>query len=265
MAENQNLVDSKKLGIVPWYSIQSTEPKKSMEFYNNLLSLDGSEIEMPGMGKHFFLKKNKTVFADIEKVKEGESSHWQTWFSVEDIDNFVSKASRLGAVVVSKPFDIPSIGRGAVLQDPCGGVFSAYTPFDWRKTTSAMGNEEGMICWNELMVGNPQKALAFYGECMGWRFTKSTDMGDLEYYTIKTMDDQQIGGILKNPPAAKDMAPMWMPYMMTSDIKSATEKSKKLGAKVLKQISEIPKTGFFSLLQDPTGCQTYLFMMSPKH
>jgi len=51
-------------------------------------------------------------------------SFWNTYFSVTDCDATVNKAKTLGATILMGPQDIPTVGRFAVLKDPCDAVFS---------------------------------------------------------------------------------------------------------------------------------------------
>jgi predicted enzyme related to lactoylglutathione lyase len=46
---------------------------------------------------------------------------------------------------------------------------------------------------------------------------------------------------------------MWLPYVEVDDVAAATKKAKSLGAKVIKDETEIPNAGWFSIFEDPTG------------
>jgi predicted enzyme related to lactoylglutathione lyase len=50
------------------------------------------------------------------------------YFAVDDADATASKAAEGGGRVMVQPFDIPSVGRSAVLADPQGAIFSVLTP-----------------------------------------------------------------------------------------------------------------------------------------
>ena len=49
--------------------------------------------------------------------------NWMTTFAVEDVDAAAKHAAELGGAVLVEPFDIPTVGRYAVVQDPIGVVF----------------------------------------------------------------------------------------------------------------------------------------------
>lgn len=45
----------------------------------------------------------------------------------------------------------------------------------------------------------------------------------------------------------------WLAYVNVDDVKSATAKAKSLGATVMKDVTEVPEMGWFSIIVDPTG------------
>jgi len=51
-------------------------------------------------------------------------SNWMVYFAVDDVDEKARRAEELGGQVLNGPFDLPTGGRMAVIQDPQGAVFS---------------------------------------------------------------------------------------------------------------------------------------------
>jgi hypothetical protein len=51
-------------------------------------------------------------------------AHWMVYFSVDDTDASAAQVAALGGTVSVEPFDLPQVGRIAVLNDPQGAVFS---------------------------------------------------------------------------------------------------------------------------------------------
>jgi uncharacterized protein len=70
-------------------------------------------------------------------------------------------------------------------------------------------------------------------------------------YTIIKAGEGPGGGMMKqlipNAPSA------WLPYTLVDEIKAATQKAKSLGATVMKDVTEVPGMGWFSIITDPTG------------
>jgi hypothetical protein len=55
---------------------------------------------------------------------KGVPPHWMLYVSVADCDERAAKAKQLGATVSIPPFDIPNVGRIAILSDAQGAFFS---------------------------------------------------------------------------------------------------------------------------------------------
>ncbi len=63
-----------------------------------------------------------------EDIPEQVPNHWMVYFSVADIDATVEKVRSAGGMVGQEPFEVPGVGRIAVVHDPQGGVFSLMEP-----------------------------------------------------------------------------------------------------------------------------------------
>jgi predicted enzyme related to lactoylglutathione lyase len=101
----------------------------------------------------------------------------------------------------------------------------------------------------ELNTTDPKKAKSFYGTLFDWQF-EDTNMGDMTYTMIKVGDGVG-GGLLKHPmPGAPSI---WIPYVLVSDVGASTAKAKSAGGTIIKDVSEVPNAGTFSIVQDPTG------------
>jgi predicted enzyme related to lactoylglutathione lyase len=101
----------------------------------------------------------------------------------------------------------------------------------------------------ELSTTDPAKAKAFYSQLFTWKL-EDMPMGDMTYTMIQPGEGPG-GGMMKqmvpNAPSA------WLTYVTVGDVKAATAKAKSLGATVMKDVTEVPKMGWFSIITDPTG------------
>jgi hypothetical protein len=126
-----------------------------------------------------------------------------------------------------------------------------------------IGGDTGEICWMELMVDDPALILPFYAGLFGWDFSAPMPMNGGEYISFEA-NGQQVGGILKRPPGVPEMPPVWMNYFSVPSVTGWSEKVVSLGGKVVMARTEIPETGFFALIEDPTGAMAYLFEWAGK-
>jgi predicted enzyme related to lactoylglutathione lyase len=101
----------------------------------------------------------------------------------------------------------------------------------------------------ELNTTDVAKAKSFYGKLFDWKL-QDVPLPD-GAYTIVEVGEGTGGGLMKHPiPGAPST---WLAYVLVDDVKAATAKAKSLGAAILKDVTEVPGRGWFSLISDPTG------------
>ena len=54
--------------------------------------------------------------------------HWMTYIAVDDIDKVAAEAPGLGGTVMRAPFDVPGVGRIAIMREPGGAGIGWMTP-----------------------------------------------------------------------------------------------------------------------------------------
>ena len=105
----------------------------------------------------------------------------------------------------------------------------------------------------ELNTTDLGKAKEFYGKLFDWTLE---DVPNMDYTMIKVGEGTG-GGMMKHPVPGAPSA--WLAYVAVDDINAATAKAKSLGASVMKDVTEIPGVGWFSVILDPTGAALALF------
>jgi predicted enzyme related to lactoylglutathione lyase len=102
----------------------------------------------------------------------------------------------------------------------------------------------------ELNTTDVPKAKAFYGKLFAWTL-EDMPMGPDFTYTVIKVGSGTGGGMMQHPVPNAPSA--WIPYVDVDDVKIATEKAKSLGATIMKDVTEVPGMGWFTVLADPTG------------
>ena len=105
----------------------------------------------------------------------------------------------------------------------------------------------------ELQTGDTEKAKEFYGGLLSWSLRDVPEWG----YTMIEVGEGTGGGIAKNP--EPDTPSHWLAFIQVDDAQASTKKVTELGGKVLKEVSEIPSIGWYSVIADPTGAKVGLF------
>ena len=114
-------------GTLTWNECHSPDPERAADFYAAVFGYAVDVAEMGGT-EYRVLQVDGRGVGGLMGVQEGEPPNWLTTFSVAGADASVAQARELGGTVIVEPFDIPSIGRFAVLQDPTGAVFGILEP-----------------------------------------------------------------------------------------------------------------------------------------
>ena len=102
----------------------------------------------------------------------------------------------------------------------------------------------------ELSTTDPDKAKAFYSKLFSWEL-EDMPMGPGMTYTMIKPGEGPGGGLMKQPIPNAPSA--WLAYVTVDDVKAATAKAKSLGATVMKDVTEVPEMGWFTIIVDPTG------------
>ncbi|MBI5406009.1 VOC family protein [Candidatus Kaiserbacteria bacterium] len=117
---------------------------------------------------------------------------------------------------------------------------------------------EHQFVWFELASDDPTAAKKFYQDMFGW------DMNEMGgYVMIKVGAAKELGAGIKENPGKGHIPSHWTPYVSVEDVKTATAKASKLGAKVLHDTHETPN-GIVSVVLDPTGSPLALWSPLPK-
>ena len=126
-----------------WNELITDKPESALAFYEAVVGVctrggDGTGAEVqPAQGR------GTDVGGCMEPPMPGVPNHWHVYFAVHDADTTATKASEGGGQVTVEPFDIPTVGRSAVLVDPQGAAFSVLKPAQQIRGQSATRGRAG--------------------------------------------------------------------------------------------------------------------------
>jgi predicted enzyme related to lactoylglutathione lyase len=102
----------------------------------------------------------------------------------------------------------------------------------------------------ELSSNDLGGAKAFYGKLFDWKL-EDVPMGPGMTYTMVNPGEGTGGGMMTN--MVPNTPSFWLAYVLVDDVEAATRKAASLGAQVMKEKTEVPDMGWFSIIVDPTG------------
>ena len=116
----------------------------------------------------------------------------------------------------------------------------------------------GRFAWHELMTPDPDAAIRFYREVVGWGIEQFPDMPD---YRMWTSGGKQRGGVLRQSEEERrrGLAPHWLMYVAVPDIDATMRQAEGLGGRVRIPAKSVPGVGRYAILSDPQGIAFSLY------
>ena len=112
-------------GTPVWHELLTRDVPAATAFYAEVLGVRWEEMPMEDRDSYpCLIVEDRAVAGAMALEMEEVPPHWAVSFDVEDADATTARAVELGGTVVAAPFDVPTVGRIAVLADPQGAMVS---------------------------------------------------------------------------------------------------------------------------------------------
>ncbi|MEM7051447.1 MAG: VOC family protein [Acidobacteriota bacterium] len=237
-----------------WYDLITPDTEAAKAFYGAIVGWGTMQWDGPAdysMWTRGEMPMGGVVGLSKEELDGGMPPHWVAYIATPDVDATAARCKELGGQVLHGPEDIPNTGRFALLLDPQGAKFAAYTP-----AAEAGGHdgppELGEFSWHELMTSDYEGAMAFYSDLFGWQKLDAMDMGEAGIYQLYGRTEMPLGGAMNLTPEMP-MPPSWLHYARVEDINVAVDKVKELGGQIVVGPIEVPGGDWVVQASDPQG------------
>jgi predicted enzyme related to lactoylglutathione lyase len=121
-------------GMIHWTELNTHDLDKARDFYGKTLGWTFDTMPMPDGSPYLICMAGDEMVGGMSKITDPRFKEapefWMTYFSIDDIDARLENAHDNGATVLMGPFDVPNVGRIAVVQSPSGSVAGWMTPAD---------------------------------------------------------------------------------------------------------------------------------------
>ena len=119
-------------GMFYWSELMTHDADRACKFYGDSLGWSFDPMPMPTGGNYYLAKIDGQMAGGIMELKGPEVAEmpeaWLAYVAVDDVDARVEKALKAGATLTRPIFDIPGIGRIAMLREPGGASIGWMTP-----------------------------------------------------------------------------------------------------------------------------------------
>jgi len=239
------------VGKFVWRDLMTDDPALVKPFYAAMFGWDF--VETKSLGRPYTLIRSGGQF--IGGIAKGQrrlvhesNAQWLSFLSVADVDRAAQATTAAGGAVLVAPFDVPKIGRAAVVTDPQGAPLGLLR--------ASFGDPadppEPMLhrfLWTEELVRDPLAATRFYADLVGYEVLVH-DQGDKPFRVLK-LAGRERAGIMRMPLA--NVQPLWLPSVMVADPAASAERAAKLGGRVLVTPRMDVRNGSVALIADPGG------------
>lgn len=164
-----------KAGQIVWHDLFTSDRACSMAFYQHVANWTyeverATDFAWGGGEKDFVLAlSGDEAGAGLAETPPEQENGWIAFIEVPDVDAAVRRVCALGGKIVREPFEVPGVGRNALVRDPLGALVGISLS---RHSFPVPRRQFGP----EVYVGNgndfPQ---AFYAELFGWQVSPERD------------------------------------------------------------------------------------------
>jgi predicted enzyme related to lactoylglutathione lyase len=114
-----------------WNELMTHDPERAKRFYADTIGWTYEAMPMPD-GTYWVAKMGDTPVGGIFPMSgpdfDGMPEQWMSYLAVDDVDARLKKATAAGAKIMKPPFDVPNVGRIAIVQEPGGACVGWMTP-----------------------------------------------------------------------------------------------------------------------------------------
>jgi predicted enzyme related to lactoylglutathione lyase len=115
-----------------WNELLTHDPARARKFYAETIGWTFEPMPMQDGGTYWVAKAGDKMVGGLFEMKGPDFAevpeNWMPYIAVDDVDARVKKATAAGATLMRPLFDIPGIGRIAILREPGGAGVGWMTP-----------------------------------------------------------------------------------------------------------------------------------------
>ncbi len=233
-----------------WHDLLTADVAAAEAFYGTVVDWT---FEMQMSDYHVALANGVAMAGIMTTPAElkGMPPYWAGYIHVTDVDAACAKIKSLSGKIHRAPWDVPDVGRIAIVSDPTGANFNIMQPFPREGANLPHTSAKGAVGWNEAHVGDLAGAWSFYSEMFGWTKGAVIPMGAMGDYALFQIDGKDVGGMMKKQEMLP--MPMWLYYFNVDGIDAAVARVTKAGGKVVMGPHQVPGGQWIVSALDPQG------------
>ncbi|MEO0637732.1 MAG: VOC family protein [Pseudomonadota bacterium] len=121
-------------GLVHWNELNTHDPDAAKAFYGSVMGWRFEDSDMGDGTSYTVIWSGDEMVGGIFHMNnpafDGIPEHWFTHFQVDDLDARLALVQREGGTITRPPFEVPGVGRLAVLQSASGSFCAFIQPVE---------------------------------------------------------------------------------------------------------------------------------------
>jgi len=115
-----------------WNELRTRDVERAKRFYRDTIGWTFEAMSTPDGRAYWVAMSDGRPVAGMFPLDspqfDGVPESWMSFLAVDDVDKRVAKAVEAGATLVMPIFDVPDVGRIAMLREPSGAGIGWMTP-----------------------------------------------------------------------------------------------------------------------------------------
>ena len=123
---------SDRHGMVWWSELMTRDVDAAKSYYSSICGWAFETMPM-AQGDYHVASRDGVPTAGIMDMSgvehlNGLPAHWFTYLAVDDVDAAVQATEAGGGRIDRQPYEVPNVGRIAIVTDPSGATLGIMTP-----------------------------------------------------------------------------------------------------------------------------------------
>jgi len=236
-----------------WRELVVKNQTKASAFYEHVFGWKAATVEM-GPGYRYTLLKNgeRDVGGLAAPPADRDvEANWLTYITVDDVDATAARVPSLGGSMLMAPFDVPSVGRVAIVADPQGGVFAAFQSLTPGASDTTPVTHS--FCWAAIIAKNVDALVPFYTSLFGWTPSPMGEPG----HVLFSRGEEMVGSTMQSTDTSTPT--QWLNYVAVENLGASTKTAQAAGAELVYGPVVVPQQGSYAVVTDPTGALVALW------
>ncbi|QLC24246.1 VOC family protein [Parasphingopyxis algicola] len=220
---------------IVWHDLVTGAVPAAMRFYEDLLGWEyliehsTDFVWRSGEADYPLIMADHEAHGGFVNPGIETPSYWLPFVTVDEVDAAVERATGLGGTIERAPFDIPGVGRSAVLHDPDGAAICPFVP------SHGYPQPKGLFTRDQLFGPASPDTAKFYAGLFGW------EMAERRGHTALATAADSSG------------ASGWIPWIATADIDTAMSDARSLDCEILLDSTHVEGTGHLAMIRAAIG------------